>query len=88
MIVATTRARNLLAGVAVASVIALSGCNDGGAEFDRNSQIGSNPFLPAPKQYLVPPIHVAEVVGWSAGQAPTAAAGLRVQALAREQRWF
>ena len=84
MIVARARARNLLAGVAVASLIALAGCNDGGADFDRNSQIGSNPVLPAPKQYLVPPIHVAEVVGWSAGQAPTAAAGLRVQALARD----
>ena len=65
-------------------MIALASCDDGGAEFDRNSQIGSNPVLPAPKQYLIPPIHVAEVVGWGKNEAPTAAGGMKVQALARE----
>ena len=65
-------------------MIALASCDDGGAKFDRNSQIGSNPVLPAPKQYLIPPIHVAEVVGWGKNEAPTAAGGMRVQALARD----
>ena len=65
-------------------MIALASCDDGGAGFDRNSQIGSNPVLPAPKQYLIPPIHVAEVVGWGKNEAPTAAGGMIVQALARE----
>ncbi|RZL59507.1 MAG: sorbosone dehydrogenase family protein, partial [Sphingomonas sp.] len=79
-----TVTRTILAGAASALVLALAGCNDGGAKFDRNSQIGPNPVLPAPQQYLVPPIHVAEVVGWGANETPTAPAGLRVQALARD----
>jgi len=40
--------------------------------------------LPSPKQYLVPPIHVAEVVGWGANETPTAPAGMAVQAFARD----
>ena len=76
------RAPYLLAGAAGLGLLA--GCNDGGAKFDRSTQIGSNPVLPAPQQYLVPPIHVAEVVGWHGNEAPIAAAGLRVQAMARD----
>jgi glucose/arabinose dehydrogenase len=69
-----------LAGAA----LTLASCNDGGAKFDRNSQIGANPVLPDQNQYLLPPIRVAEVVGWKPGETPIAPAGLRVQALARD----
>jgi glucose/arabinose dehydrogenase len=37
---------------------------------------------PAIHQYLVPPMHLAKVVGWHDGETPTAAPGLKVQALA------
>ena len=67
----------------IASAAALAGCDDGGHKFDRRTQIGPNPVLPAPQQYLVPPIHVAEVVGWGANETPTAPAGMTVQAFAR-----
>jgi glucose/arabinose dehydrogenase len=68
----------------VALALALSACDDGGAKFDRNSQIGPNPVLPEQQQYLIPPIHVAEVVGWGPNETPTAPPGMRVQAFARD----
>ncbi len=78
------RARAMSHVAAPALMLALAGCGDGGAHFDRQSQIGPNPVLPAPQQYLVPPIHVAEVIGWAPNEAPTAPPGLRVQAFARD----
>jgi glucose/arabinose dehydrogenase len=80
-----TRAGRPLAGLAaLASALALAACGDGGKGFDPNSQIGPNPNLPEPHQYLVPPIHVAKVIGWKAGEHPVAPAGLQVQAMARD----
>ena len=64
----------------LATALGLAACSDSG--FDENSQIGPNPALPEPQQYLLPPIKVAAGVGWKAGEAPVAAAGLKVQALA------
>ena len=64
--------------------LTLAACSDGGASFDRNTQIGANPVLPEPKQYLLPPIHVAQVIGWKANEAPIAPAGLSVSAFARD----
>lgn len=68
----------------VALAIGVAGCNDGGEHFDRRTQIGAHPVLPAPQQYLIPPIHVAEVVGWGPDEVPTVPAGLRAQAFARD----
>lgn len=73
--------RNLLVATAL---LTLAGCGDGGERFDRRTQIGPHPVLPAPQQYLIPPIHVAEAVGWRAGETPIAPAGLAVQAFARD----
>ncbi|CAA0096781.1 Uncharacterised protein [Starkeya nomas] len=39
-------------------------------------------MLPEPNQYLFPPMHLAEVVGWGDGQTPTVAPGLKIEALA------
>ena len=50
--------------------------------FDVSSQIGPDPVLPVPHQFLVPPMRLANVVGWKAGQTPTVPAGLKVEALA------
>ncbi|WFU11683.1 sorbosone dehydrogenase family protein (plasmid) [Rhizobium sp. CB3090] len=58
----------------------LAGC--GRDDPDPNGQVGGNPVLPALTQYLIPPLHVARVVGWKEGEKPTVAAGLQVQALA------
>jgi glucose/arabinose dehydrogenase len=60
---------------------ALAGCDDAGP-FDPQSQIGPDPVLPEPQQYLLPPMRVASVVGWKAGETPTVAPGLKIEALA------
>ncbi len=70
------RRRLALAGTAV---LGLTGA---GAEFDVRTQIGPNPVLPAPQQYLLPPMHLAPAVGWKQGEAPTVAQGLKVAAYA------
>ncbi|MFO1037530.1 MAG: sorbosone dehydrogenase family protein [Geminicoccaceae bacterium] len=60
--------------------LTLAACDE--APFDRTQQIGANPKLPPPKQYLFPPMHLAEVVGWKEGESPTVPADLRIQAFA------
>ncbi|MEO8547089.1 MAG: sorbosone dehydrogenase family protein [Sphingomicrobium sp.] len=78
--------RTLQHGLAVAAALAvtaaLAGCGDGGSSFDRKTQIGPNPKLPAPHQYLIPPVRIAKVIGWAPGEHPVAPPGMRVQALA------
>jgi glucose/arabinose dehydrogenase len=70
--------------LALAGALVVTACGDSGGDFDRNSQLGHDPVLPAAKQYLFPPFKVAPVVGWKANETPTAPAGLRVQSLARD----
>ena len=50
--------------------------------FDPQSQVGPNPPLPDPHQYLFPPMRLAPVVGWKEGEKPTVASGLKIEALA------
>ena len=45
-----------------APLLCLAGCNDGSG--DPTAQIGPNPVLPDIQQYLMPPMHIARVVGW------------------------
>lgn len=66
----------------LAPALVIAGCTDGGASFDRDSQVGPDPVLPAPNQYLVPPMHVAKAVGWKQGELPTVPAGLQIRAIA------
>ena len=65
---------------ALAGAAALSACG-GSAPPPPSTQIGSAPLLPAPHQYLLPPMHVAPVAKWGA-DTPTAAPGLTVKAFA------
>jgi len=65
---------------AVGAVWALSGSSQ--TMIDPKTQIGANPVLPAPHQYLLPPMHIAPVAKWTQGERPSVPAGLRVQALA------
>ncbi len=69
--------RLALAGVAVA---ALTGAAPD--DFDVKTQIGPNPALPEPQHYLLPPMHLAQVVGWKDGETPTVPDGMKVTAMA------
>jgi len=74
--------RTLPAAALLASgALLLAGCS--GDEPDPSSEIGPNPKLPEQSQYLIPPMHVAKVVGWKDGETPDVAAGLKIQALAK-----
>jgi glucose/arabinose dehydrogenase len=53
-------------------------------DFDPMSQVGPNPVLPEPHQYLLPPMHLAKIVGWKDGETPTVAPGLKIKALAKD----
>jgi glucose/arabinose dehydrogenase len=56
--------------------LAAAGCSASGA--DPSSQLGPNPQLPAQNQYLLPPMHIAPVVGWN-GAKPTVPAGFKIE---------
>ena len=60
--------------------LALSACDKNIA--DPNTQIGANPTLPEPQQYLLPPMKIASPTPWTNGDKPVAGAGLKVEALA------
>lgn len=61
----------------------LAGCGGpGGNGGDPAAQYGPDPVLPEPRQYLLPPVRVPQAIGWAAGETPTVAAGLRIQAMA------
>lgn len=64
----------------VGSALCLSGCDDGSG--DPSSGIGANPKLPELQQYLLPPMHIAKVVGWKQGDTPSVPKGLKIQAMA------
>jgi hypothetical protein len=57
--------------------LTLAGCSDGDNSFDTQSQVGPNPNLPEPQQYLFPPMHLASVIGWKEGEKPTVPKGSR-----------
>ncbi|WP_454646481.1 PQQ-dependent sugar dehydrogenase [Bradyrhizobium liaoningense] len=62
------------------SLLFLAGCNDGSG--DPRAQTGANPTLPGIQQYLLPPIHIARIVGWNKDETPTVAQGLQAKAFA------
>ena len=63
-----------------ASLLCLAGCNDGSG--DPKAQIGANPKLPDIQQYLLPPMHIARIVGWKKDETPTVPQGLQATAFA------
>jgi glucose/arabinose dehydrogenase len=79
----TTALRSIIALRSVAALIsftALAACGPEGGDPAR--QYGSDPYLPEPQEYLLPPMSVPKSIGWNAGETPTASAGLTVEALA------
>ena len=75
-----TPARLLCATFLCGPLLTLAGCNDGSG--DPNAEIGPNPPLPALQQYLLPPMHIAKVVGWKHGETPKVPQGLKIEPLA------
>ncbi|WP_158809254.1 sorbosone dehydrogenase family protein [Beijerinckia sp. L45] len=63
------------------STLALAGCDDQAG--DPTTQIGANPRLPEPQNYLLPPIATATPGPWG-DTTPTVAEGLQIHALARD----
>lgn len=61
------------------------------ADLSVEAVTGTNPTIAEPKKTLLPTMKVAPAVGWKAGEAPTPAAGLTVQAFATgldHPRWL
>jgi glucose/arabinose dehydrogenase len=71
------------AALGLASVLTLAGCGDD-SSFDPQSQVGPNPNLPELQQYLFPPMHLADVVGWKGSEKPGVAQGLQIAAMAKD----
>jgi glucose/arabinose dehydrogenase len=72
------------------SVAALSGCGDT-AKHSIEDGMGPDPVLPDPVKRMIPTVKIAEVKRWAEGAAPVPAAGLAVQAFARDldhPRWL
>ena len=65
---------------ALAALLTLGACGEKVA--DPSTQYGANPVLPAPHEYLLPPMQVPRATGWSKDQTPVVPAGLQVRALA------
>ena len=61
------------------SGLLLAGCDEKAG--DPLAQIGANPNLPAPQQYLLPPMHIATVAPWG-NDMPKVPPGMRIQAIA------
>jgi len=74
----------------VVLAVALSACTDM-SQLPPAADKGPNPKLPAPDRRLIPTVHTAAAKGWAAGEAPKAAAGMRVNAFAialEHPRWI
>jgi glucose/arabinose dehydrogenase len=64
----------------LAALLMLSAC--GPKIADPSTQYGANPQLPAPHQYIMPPMRVPPGQGWGKGQAPVVPAGLQISPFA------
>jgi glucose/arabinose dehydrogenase len=65
---------------ALATLLVLGACDREPAL--PSTQYGAHPALPAPQQYLLPPMRVAPAIGWGTDQTPAVPAGLMVRAFA------
>ena len=65
----------------LAIALLLGGCGER-ARLPFDAGTGPAPVLPPPKRTLLPTVKIAKATGWPAGEAPTPAAGLRVNAFA------
>ncbi|WP_114953868.1 PQQ-dependent sugar dehydrogenase [Sphingosinicella terrae] len=76
--------------VAASLALIAAGCGDT-ADLNIAQSTGPAPLLPEPNRSVLPTVHIAEAVGWPAGDAPAAAPGLAVGAFATgldHPRWL
>ena len=73
--------KNCTTLVAMACVVALTACSER-AQLDPRKQMGSDPQLPEPHNFLVPPMQVPAGVGWQGDGHPVVANGLRIEKIA------
>jgi glucose/arabinose dehydrogenase len=71
----------LAAACILMSTLALGGCQDEAG--DPKAQIGANPTLPEPHEYLLPPMRVASIIPWG-DATPVATDGMQVHVLAND----
>ena len=67
--------------VAVACMVALTACGER-AQLDPSKQMGSDPQLPEPHNFLVPPMQVPNGIGWQGDAHPAVANGLSIEKIA------
>ena len=82
--------KSICAASVLAGVLFLPACSDI-AELPPEASFGPNPTLPSPHTTLLPTVNVAPAKGWSPGEAPVPAAGLKVAAFATDlahPRWL
>jgi glucose/arabinose dehydrogenase len=80
----------LRASALVSAALVGAGCGES-ARLTVADGTGTQPALPPPNPSLIPTVDIAPATGWSDGARPTAAAGLVVEAYAREldhPRWL
>ena len=78
----------LVAGLAL---LGFGSCGDLATLLPESAGFGPEPALPAPQPTLIPTVHIAPAKGWPSGATPVAAAGLTVNAFARDldhPRWL
>ena len=71
-----------LFATAALAALALTGCSK--EIIDPSRQIGADPYLPAPEQFLFPPMGIANIVGWKDGEMPTVPAGFTITPFATD----
>jgi len=71
----------LTIGLAAGVSLLLSACGEK-AEVNISQQLGANPVMPKPQDFLVPPMQVPEGVGWKGDARPQVIAGLQVEKIA------
>ena len=74
-------ARSAILVLVFALALPLAGCGER-ATLPFDAGTGPAPVLPPPKRTLIPTVKIAKATGWPPGEAPTPAAGLRVNAFA------
>ena len=67
-----------------ALALTCASATDPRASFNPQDQVGPNPPLPEPQQFLFPPMRLSKIVGWKEGEKPTVAQGLKIEALATD----
>ncbi|CAM5784011.1 PQQ-dependent sugar dehydrogenase [Rhizobacter fulvus] len=71
----------LVVAMAAFSVFAAGG-GSGDDAFDKSTQYGPDPQLPAPSRGLLPGMNVPKAVAWSQGETPTVPTGFKIEAVA------